>query len=202
MGKIEITLYYRKEKDGTKGLDYEAIAEDFEDKLSNIVDVPVMCSVTEDVKYEDRVANDGGPGIEYDIPTDGLFQVHWPNGKLRYEWYYKDGKRADGVSRGWWPNGNLKQAISFKDGKWDGLYDERYQNGQHWRERTFSKGRLAGTWTEWYENGQMKSHGSWKVISVKDGIITHWHENGQIKSKEEYDADEYGVMQQKKEKII
>ena len=40
------------------------------------------------------------------------------------------------------------------------------------------------------------------MISVKDGIITHWHENGQIKSKEEYDADEYGVMQQKKEKII
>ncbi len=53
-------------------------------------------------------------------PENGLFRVYWKDiidnwhgsatlnpdeGEgLRYEWYYKDGKRADGVSKGWWPN--------------------------------------------------------------------------------------------------
>ena len=61
------------------------------------------------------VDDDGHPCTIYDIPIDGLFQVKWPNGNLRYEWYYKDGKRADGISKGWFPNGKLKQTMSWKN---------------------------------------------------------------------------------------
>jgi antitoxin component YwqK of YwqJK toxin-antitoxin module len=57
----------------------------------------------------DRYANevDKEKGMIYDTPTDGLFQAHWLNGNLRYEWEYKDGERADGISRGWHTNGHL-----------------------------------------------------------------------------------------------
>ena len=76
---------------------------------------------TELQKY--RFANENPTiGIQYDIPTNGLFQVHWSNGNLRYEWYYKDGERADGESKGWFPNGNMKQVWNWKNGEKDGLF--------------------------------------------------------------------------------
>ncbi len=91
----------------------------------------------------DRFANDDPfeVGIKYDIPTDGLFQVHWPSGQLRYEWYYKDGKRADGVvSKAWWPNGNLKSEENYKNDKKDGLSTSWYDNGMQSYEGTFKDG--------------------------------------------------------------
>ncbi len=92
---------------------------------------------------DDRFANELNQkiGIIYDTPINGLFQIHWPNGNKRYEWYYKDGKRADGVSRGWWPNGILKQERTYKDGKEDGLFTKWYENGQKKSEITYKDGK-------------------------------------------------------------
>jgi len=60
----------------------------------------------------------GTIGTEYDTPTNGLFQVYWPgpDKQLRYEWYYKDGKR-DGVSKGWTSTGKLKQMRNWTNGE-------------------------------------------------------------------------------------
>ena len=92
----------------------------------------------------DRFANDDPfeVGIKYDIPTDGLFQVHWPSGQLRYEWYYKDGKRADGVSKAWWPNGNLKSEHTLKDGEKEGLWTFWHEDGQTEMEVTNKHGKI------------------------------------------------------------
>tara|TARA_Y100000310_G_scaffold270443_1_gene284268 strand:- start:1846 stop:2229 length:384 start_codon:yes stop_codon:yes gene_type:complete len=75
-------------------------------------------------------------------PKDGRFRRYWPNGNLRYEWYYKDGKRADGISKGWWYNGNLKQTITWKNGKKVGLFTAWYENGQKKSEKIYKKGKL------------------------------------------------------------
>tara|TARA_R100000329_G_C7577243_1_gene204475 strand:- start:462 stop:623 length:162 start_codon:yes stop_codon:yes gene_type:complete len=53
MNKIEITIYYYKDEDGNKIYDYEAMAEEFENKLSEITKSTVMCSVSEDIIYEE-----------------------------------------------------------------------------------------------------------------------------------------------------
>ena len=55
-----------------------------------------------DDESKTRFANESDPekGMTYDIPTDGLFQAHWSNGNIRYEWYYKNGQRADGEAKG------------------------------------------------------------------------------------------------------
>ena len=101
-----------------------------------------------------RFANPGGPGINYDIPTNGLFQVYWSNGNIRYEWYYKDGKRADGISKGWHPNGQLKQIITWNHGKKDGQFIEwKEENGQKEREGTFKNGIENGLWTYYNDDG-------------------------------------------------
>ena len=93
--------------------------------------------------------------IEENCPENGLFRVYWKDviddfhggvtfdpdeGEgLRWEWYYKDGKRADGISRGWYPNGILKQ--------------ERHRN---------KSGELDGKWTVWNEYGQMNGEWTYK----------------------------------------
>ena len=50
--KLEIGIYYYKDDDGNEIYDYDAMAEEFENKLSKITKVTVMCSVSEDIVYE------------------------------------------------------------------------------------------------------------------------------------------------------
>ena len=53
LNKIQIPIYYYEDDDGNKVYDYESMAEEFENELSKIVGVTVMCSVSEDIVYED-----------------------------------------------------------------------------------------------------------------------------------------------------
>ena len=117
-------------------------------------------------------------GRIYDTPTDGIFQVYWPNDNLRYEWYYKNGKRADGVSKSWWPNGNLKSKHTLKDWEYDELYTTWYDNGQKEYESTYKNGIKVGLWTHWYSNGQKESEGT---FNVGEDVWHFWYENGQEK---------------------
>ena len=50
---IQIPIYYHEDDDGNKVYDYESMAEEFENELSKIVGVTVMCSVSEDVVCDD-----------------------------------------------------------------------------------------------------------------------------------------------------
>ena len=46
LNKIQIPIYYYEDDDGNKVYDYESMAEEFENELSKIVGVTVMCSVS------------------------------------------------------------------------------------------------------------------------------------------------------------
>ncbi len=50
--KIEIPICFYEDDNGERVYDYEAMAEEFENRLSKIVGVTVMCSVSEDITYE------------------------------------------------------------------------------------------------------------------------------------------------------
>ena len=101
---------------------------------------------------------------------------------LRYEWYYKNGKHADGISRGWYPNGNLKSEQTYKDGKQDGLWIEYREAGMKGIEGTYKNGKADGLWTEWHGDGKKWKEITWKNGKL-DGLYTGWYWNGQ-KSKE------------------
>ena len=49
---IEVPICFYEDDDGNKVYDYETMAEEFENRLSKIVGVTVMCSVSEDITYE------------------------------------------------------------------------------------------------------------------------------------------------------
>ena len=145
--------------------DYDELSEEGEDVL----------------RFENESANHapaGKKGIIYDIPTDGLFQVKWPNGKLKYEWEYKDGKRADGISKGWWSNGKLKQTQTWKNNTRNGLWTMWYPSGQKKEEEPNRSGLRHGLSISWYDNGQKMYERTFKN-DTKDGLWIEWYENGQ-----------------------
>lgn len=139
--------------------------------------------------------------IEKSHPENGVFRVYWKDVKgfhsgdvtldpdesegLRWEWYYKDGKRADGISRGWWPSGNLKCEWNWKNGKLDGLWTQWFDNGQKWYERTYKNGEFYGLYTVWFDNGQKAIERTYKN-GKKVGRWTEWDENGEIKQVKEF----------------
>ena len=156
-------------------------------------------------------------------PENGIFRVYWKdvytsysgsvtfdpeegNG-LRYEWYYKDGERADGISKGWFPNGKLRQTQTWKNGKLNGLYIGYFDSGQKESQSNYKDGKEDGLWTDWWRNGQKKFEGhhiGWNndsVLSklgeykkdktidmekVRDGLWTDWDENGKKLKEETY----------------
>jgi antitoxin component YwqK of YwqJK toxin-antitoxin module len=116
--------------------------------------------------------------LETDVTLDGEGR------QLRWEMYYKDGKRADGISHGWWPDGKLKQTISWKDGKLDGLRTEYYENGQKEHIRIYKEGECLSEASWWKRTGQRKSEGTYKGSWIQHGKWTFWDRDGK-KWKEE-----------------
>jgi histidinol-phosphate aminotransferase len=95
----------------------------------------------------------------------GEFKLYWQNGNLRYEWYYKNGKRADGVSKGWYPDGTLSSESTYKDGEiikrcfW-------YETGIKIKEENHKNGEYNGLYARWDKNGQKE----WEKF-YKDGEL-------------------------------
>jgi len=87
---------------------------------------------------------------------------------LRFEWYYKNGKRADGVSKGWYPNGQIKF------------------------EWTWKGGNLNGPFIEWFDSGIMSAEGTYKnnssyyLTADKDGLYREYDVDGQKTSEKTY----------------
>jgi antitoxin component YwqK of YwqJK toxin-antitoxin module len=134
--------------------------------------------------------------IEDSHPRDGIFRAYYKKDKggislkdkgygLRYEWYYKDGSRADGISKGWHRNGQLKSKETYKDGKKEGKWISWYPNGQKEWERMMKSGERDGLVTEWYENGEKRSEGTYKD-GKEYGLFFKWHENRKVKSQITY----------------
>ena len=110
---------------------------------------------------------------------DGLFKKFWPNGHLRYEWHYKDGKRADGISKGWYSSGTLKQTQEWKDGIQTGQYTLYDTTGQKLKEGNYKEGAEEGLWTEWYKNGQKKSVNLYKNGKLIE-VLNIWNGDGTL----------------------
>ena len=108
--------------------------------------------------------------VEENHPQNGWFKVYWPkqgvsepilnkedsNGNLRWEWEYKDGKRADGVSKGWYRDGTLKQVKHWKNGLKHGELIRYYNNKKINDHFQFRSGKRHG-WCISYRNDENNS---------------------------------------------
>ena len=108
--------------------------------------------------------------INENHPENGVFRAYWKDiidqdvgattlnpdegESLRYEWYYKDGKRADGVSKGWFRNGQLKQTITWESNIAIHTTGYYYSGQKKWEGPLKKDREMDGLWTSWYPDGQ------------------------------------------------
>ena len=160
--------------------------------------------------------------VDENEPKSGIFRAYWKEDGigislkdegygLRYEWYYKDNKRADGISKGWWPNGKIKQIRTWKDGKQNGLEIGWWESGLKMSEGNRKNDKKNGPYTKWYTNGQKISEeiykdgepflfNSWNEdgkMMVKDGngLWIRWYSNGQKMWERNYKGGKQDELQ-------
>ena len=88
-----------------------------------------------------------------EVPYTGKAVDYWPDGHMKTEISYKDGKR-NGPKTHWYENGQKLSVINYMNGKHDGLLTAWYENGQLKRTGNNVDGRMVGIWSNWYANGQ------------------------------------------------
>tara|TARA_B100002003_G_C14087883_1_gene523329 strand:- start:39 stop:536 length:498 start_codon:yes stop_codon:yes gene_type:complete len=127
------------------------------------------------VYWKDRKGNFAGRTF----PNSATLDENESEG-LRYEWYYKNGKHADGMSRAWYPNGQLKCEFTWKDGKQNGLAITWNENGYEYIKGIFKDGEKHGIWTikQYFKNGQIEQEEIFRDDDIRVKW-TMWDENGQ-----------------------
>ncbi len=107
-------------------------------------------------------------------PENGWFRVYYidssghqsatmtPGKQLRWEWKYKNGKRADGVSKGWYLKGQLKQIQHYKNGVRHGKTIRYFPNGQIMDKFDCKDGLRHGLLKSYLENGVMAQESVWE----------------------------------------
>ena len=133
--------------------------------------------------------------IKENCPENGLFRAYWKEEAtlepsledtgfgLRYEWYYKDGKRADGISKSWFQTGQLKHTWTWKDGKKNGLYTFWGKNGKKLETYYYNAGIKNGLYTQWYDNGNKMQEFTY-VNRKRIDKIREWNRDGSLKKEE------------------
>ena len=139
--------------------------------------------------------------IEENKPESGLFRVYWKGvinfdeGGLtfdenegegtRWEWYYKDGGRADGESKGWFPSGQIKQLSTWKNGKLDGKWIQWEQDGTKLEEQMWKNGKRNGKRFRWHDKNVKIYEQNYKD-DIPHGKWIYWESNGKKKYEETY----------------
>ena len=137
-------------------------------------------------------------------PKNGVYRVYYKKGRsgwdgdvtldpdegegLRYEWYYKDGKRADGISKGWYKNGTMRHVMHWKNNMKNGLEVEYFGKGNVRTTGMYRNERQYGNWLTFSPDGSQYSVVTYDKFGRKSGILKEWYDMGPDKRKE------YGML--------
>jgi len=90
-------------------------------------------------------------------PITGRIIEHYPNGQLRMEGFYIDGKK-DGTFKWWYESGQLGLLESFVAHQKDGVSQLWHGNGQLKQEAKYKNNKRRGSVQYWDEQGNKKSY--------------------------------------------
>lgn len=132
--------------------------------------------------------------IEENKPENSVFRAYWSGsadvtldseegGNLRYEIYFKDGKRADGISKGWYADGQLKTEYTWKDNKHTGRYTWWYLNGNKKVEGNFDNNSFSGSWINFSPAGTESYEIIYKYGLPWDGDLVDWSDHAELDEK-------------------
>jgi antitoxin component YwqK of YwqJK toxin-antitoxin module len=114
---------------------------------------------------------------------------YWPNGNLRWERTYTDGK-LDGVCKEYDENGTLREEIPFKNGKKDGIYRSYYSDGKLRNEASYKNGLKDGeetTHLRWENKKTVSTYQNGKAINTK-----RYDEKGRLRDELLFEYGEEG----------
>lgn len=114
---------------------------------------------------------------------------YWPNGKVRWERTYKDGK-LDGVSKEYDEAGTLREEIHFKDGKKEGIHRSYYSDGKLRTEVNYKDGLKDGAETthlRWENKKTISTYQNGKAINTK-----RYDEKGRLRDELLFEYGEEG----------
>jgi hypothetical protein len=109
-------------------------------------------------------------------------QSHYPNGQIRWEGSFEDGKLS-GPNRHWHENGVLKEECFFENGLENGVVKHWNKEGKLLGEFHMDHG--TGISKSWYENDQLE-HENYYVQGKFCGRFRCWFEDGEIVSTSYY----------------
>ena len=144
------------------------------------------------VKY----VNDVEQVLEPDMKPLIVQHEYYPNGKVKREASFRDGKR-EGVWREFDEEGNVIKSQTYKkgglisegvvgtDGKRRGEYKEFYADRTLRAEGLFIDGLRSGEWKFYYHNGQLQEIGSYKE-GEPEGTWIWYYDNGQKQIEEQF----------------
>jgi len=122
-----------------------------------------------------------GVALAADPPKDGVYVEKWPDGKLKLEAHYKDGK-LHGLMRRWHENGQLAAQEEYENGKWEGRRAAWWDNGQVQFDWQYHEGKLKeGTWKSFHKNGTFWTScrmGAGGKAPDQDQVA--YHDNGKV----------------------
>ena len=143
-----------------------------------------------------KYVNDVEQVLESDMKPLIVQHEYYPNGKVKREASFRDGKR-EGVWREFDEQGNVLNSQTYQkgvlvgqgivdtDGKRRGLYKEFYPDSTLRAEGVFVEGQRSGEWKFYYHNGQVQEVGRYNE-GQPDGIWTWYYENGQKQIEEQF----------------
>jgi antitoxin component YwqK of YwqJK toxin-antitoxin module len=110
-------------------------------------------------------------------PITGIIFKKYPNGKLKFEHEFKDGKK-NGIAKDWYENGQLLGEMLFKNGNEEGLFKLFDENGDVFNEINYKNGRQDGLQRLWH-NGNLIHEINFKD-GKQNGLERSWYDNGQL----------------------
>ena len=143
-----------------------------------------------------KYVNDVEQVLEGDQKPLVVQHEYYPNGKVRREASFRDGRR-EGVWRDFDENGNVIKSQTYKkgvlvgegivdtDGKRRGEYKEFYPDSTVRAEGLFVDGLRSGEWKFYYHNGKLQEVGTYKE-GTPEGVWTWYHDNGQKQIEEQF----------------
>jgi len=91
---------------------------------------------------------------------------------------YLDGRKT-GVWKGWYPNGNLKFEITFENGKQSGKASLYYESGKVSEEGIWENSRWVGAYKMYYDNGVLQHDFNFNQSGKREGPQRYFASNGQ-----------------------
>jgi antitoxin component YwqK of YwqJK toxin-antitoxin module len=112
----------------------------------------------------------------------------YPDGKVELEQYFIF-ENNDSIlikETGFYPDGSLRIEGEYKEGKRDGRWVYWYDNGNKWSEARYKADIRDGKSTVWHENGRKYFEGSYKM-GERIGKWRFWDEEGNLLKEINYD---------------